>query len=35
MKKYNEEYKKQNKIPLDIKIDFAEKIKVAGETSFN
>ena len=31
VKKYNEEYKKQNKVSLDIKVDFAEKIKAAGE----
>ena len=29
VKKYNEEYKKQNKVSLDIKVDFAEKIKAA------
>ena len=27
VKLYNEEYKKQNKVSLDIKVDFAEKIK--------
>jgi len=27
VKKYNEEYKKENKVSLDIKINFAEKIK--------
>lgn len=27
VKKYNEEYKKENKVSLDIKVDFAEKIK--------
>ena len=27
VRKYNEEYKKENKVSLDIKIDFAEKIK--------
>lgn len=27
IKLYNEEYKKQNKVSLDIKVDFAEKIK--------
>lgn len=31
VKKYNEEYKKENKVSLDIKVDFAEKIKAAGE----
>lgn len=32
VKKYNEEYKKENKVSLDLKVDFAEKIKAAGET---
>lgn len=27
VKKYNEEYKKENKVSLDLKVDFAEKIK--------
>lgn len=27
VKKYNKEYKKENKVSLDIKVDFAEKIK--------
>lgn len=31
VKKYNEEYKKQNKVSLDLKVDFAEKIKASGE----
>jgi transposase len=31
VKKYNEEYAKENKISLDIKVDFAEKIKATGE----
>jgi transposase len=31
VKKYNEEYAKENKVSLDIKIDFAEKIKATGE----
>ena len=31
VKKYNEEYKKQNKVSLDIKVDFAEKIKASGQ----
>ena len=30
VKKYNEEYKKANKVSLEIKVDFAEKIKAAG-----
>lgn len=29
VKKYNEEYQKQNRISLEIKVDFAEKIKAA------
>lgn len=33
VKKYNEEYKKQNKVSLDIKVDFAEKIKASGDTA--
>ncbi len=32
VKKYNEEYKKENKVSLDLKVDFAEKIKATGET---
>lgn len=31
VKKYNEEYKKQNKVSFDIKVDFAEKMKATGE----
>jgi transposase len=31
VKKYNEEYAKENKVSLDIKVDFAEKIKATGE----
>lgn len=31
VKKYNEEYKKQNKVSLELKIDFTEKIKASGE----
>lgn len=30
VKKYNEEYKKENKVSLEIKVDFAEKIKAAN-----
>lgn len=30
VKKYNEEYKKQNCVSLEIKVDFAEKIKATG-----
>ena len=33
VKKYNEEYKKENKVSLDIKVDFAEKIKAVDEIS--
>ena len=33
VKLYNEEYKKQNKVSLDLKVDFAEKIKPSGELS--
>lgn len=33
VKKYNEEYKKENKVSLDLKVDFAEKIKATGETA--
>ena len=33
VKKYNEEYKKENKLSLDIKVDFAEKIKAVDEIS--
>lgn len=33
VKKYNEEYKKQNRVSLEIKVDFAEKIKASGETA--
>ena len=33
VKIYNEEYKKQNRVSLDLKIDFAEKIKPSGELS--
>ena len=32
VKKYNEEYQKEKKVTLDIKIDFAEKIKACDET---
>jgi transposase len=31
VKKYNEEYAKENKVSLDIKVDFAEKIKATEE----
>ncbi len=31
VKKYNEEYQKEKKVTLDIKIDFAEKIKACDE----
>ena len=33
VKKYNEEYKKENKVSLDIKINFAEKIKATNAIS--
>ena len=33
VKKYNEVYKKENKVSLDIKIDFAEKIKATDAIS--
>lgn len=33
VKKYNEEYQKQNKVSLEIKVDFAEKIKAANATA--
>ena len=33
VKKYNEEYQKQNCVSLEIKIDFAEKIKAASKTA--
>jgi transposase len=33
VKKYNEEYTKENKVSLDIKVDFAEKIKATDEIS--
>ena len=32
VKKYNEEYQKQNKVSLELKVDFAEKIKAAGDS---
>ena len=32
VKKYNEEYQKQNRVSLEIKVDFAEKIKAAGDS---
>lgn len=32
VKKYNEEYQKQNSVSLEIKIDFAEKIKAVNQT---
>lgn len=33
IKKYNEEYKKENKVSLDIKVDFAEKIKATDSVT--
>ena len=33
VKKYNEEYQKQNKVSLEIKVDFAEKIKATEDFS--
>lgn len=33
VKKYNEEYKKENKVSLELKINFAEKIKAADVVS--
>ena len=33
LKSYNEEYKKENKVSLDIKIDFAEKIKATEKVA--
>lgn len=33
VKKYNEDYKKDNKISLEIKVDFAKKIKATNATS--
>ena len=30
VKKYNEVYRKENKVSLEIKVDFAEKIKSSG-----
>lgn len=33
VKKYNEEYKKENKVSLDLKVDFAEKIKATDAAS--
>ena len=33
VKKYNEEYQKQNCVSLEIKIDFAEKIKAVNKTA--
>ena len=35
VKKYNEEYKKENKVSLEIKVDFAQKIKATNVTSSN
>lgn len=32
VKKYNEEYQKQNKVSLEIKVDFAEKIKATDDS---
>lgn len=32
VRKYNEEYKNKNCVSLEIKVDFAEKIKAAGDT---
>lgn len=33
VKKYNEEYKNKNCVSLEIKVDFAEKIKAAGDSA--
>ena len=33
VKKYNEEYKNKNCVSLEIKVDFAEKIKATGDTA--
>lgn len=33
VKKYNEEYKNKNCVSLEIKVDFAEKIKAPGDTA--
>jgi transposase len=33
VKKYNEEYKKENRVSLEIKVDFAEKIKATDEVT--
>lgn len=33
VKKYNEKYQKQNSVSLEIKIDFAEKIKAVNQTA--
>ena len=33
VKKYNEEYQKQNKVSLDLKVDFAEKIRASNVTA--
>ena len=33
VKKYNEEYQKQNRVSLEIKVDFAEKIKATNAVS--
>ena len=33
VKKYNEEYQKQNTVSLDLKVDFAEKIKASNVTA--
>ena len=35
VRKYNEEYKKENKVSLEIKVDFAEKIKATNAISSN
>ena len=35
VKKYNEEYRKENKVSLDITISFAEKLKDSGDISSN
>ena len=35
VKKYNEEYQKENRVSLELKVDFAEKIKAAGTVRSN
>lgn len=35
VKKYNEEYKNQNQVSLEIKVDFAEKIKATDDSNSN